>query len=247
MKPTIEQIRAHIAAHRAEETRRAEQQLDASDCALSSWASGSTIRVKEVEMELALHDWMAWFPTLLDAATGLRVTAKQINGKFGLCWMIKEPNGVATFVGTGERAMANKGFAGGWEQCEAHAKFKCNFVGDAGWVDIVRDSDDMGHGVLDKPEPNQTPKAKTKKRFTGPFNRDIPGLRCPACEAFFNRGFRCNAPLECDCPRCQGLCICPPARADKAPEPRVKRTRCADCGEVGERTGHQTCRFPQNH
>lgn len=24
-------------------------------------------------------------------------------------------------------------------------------------------------------------------------------------------------------------------------------TRCQDCGEEGERTGHQTCQYPQNH
>lgn len=32
---------------------------------------------------------------------------------------------------------------------------------------------------------------------------------CPACQDFFSR-FRCSAAthLECDCPRCQGLCEC---------------------------------------
>lgn len=32
---------------------------------------------------------------------------------------------------------------------------------------------------------------------------------CPACQDFFSR-FRCAAAdhLECDCPRCQGLCSC---------------------------------------
>lgn len=32
------------------------------------------------------------------------------------------------------------------------------------------------------------------------------------------------------------------ARADRATVPR-----CADCGEPGERTGHQTCQYPQDH
>ena len=31
--------------------------------------------------------------------------------------------------------------------------------------------------------------------------------KCPACLAFFDR-FRCNSPDECDCPRCQGYCLC---------------------------------------
>ena len=26
-----------------------------------------------------------------------------------------------------------------------------------------------------------------------------------------------------------------------------KRERCADCGELGEQTGHMTCQYPQNH
>lgn len=30
---------------------------------------------------------------------------------------------------------------------------------------------------------------------------------CTKCAEFFER-FQCNAPDECDCPRCQGLCEC---------------------------------------
>jgi hypothetical protein len=30
---------------------------------------------------------------------------------------------------------------------------------------------------------------------------------CKQCEKFFER-FRCNAPCECDCPKCSGLCEC---------------------------------------
>ena len=30
---------------------------------------------------------------------------------------------------------------------------------------------------------------------------------CRFCKKFFSR-FRCNAPGECDCPKCQGLCTC---------------------------------------
>ena len=30
-----------------------------------------------------------------------------------------------------------------------------------------------------------------------------------------------------------------------APAPR-RRERCADCGEPGERTGHQECQYPQD-
>lgn len=30
---------------------------------------------------------------------------------------------------------------------------------------------------------------------------------CRFCEKFFAR-FRCNAPDECDCPKCQGMCEC---------------------------------------
>lgn len=31
--------------------------------------------------------------------------------------------------------------------------------------------------------------------------------RCSKCRRFFAR-YRCNAPGECDCPRCQGMCSC---------------------------------------
>ena len=30
---------------------------------------------------------------------------------------------------------------------------------------------------------------------------------CVKCEQFFAR-FKCNAPDECDCPKCQGMCSC---------------------------------------
>lgn len=33
------------------------------------------------------------------------------------------------------------------------------------------------------------------------------GKTCTKCSEFFER-FRCNAPDECDCPKCQGLCEC---------------------------------------
>ena len=34
------------------------------------------------------------------------------------------------------------------------------------------------------------------------------GERCGPCRQFDHR-FACNAPGECDCPRCQGICECP--------------------------------------
>lgn len=32
-------------------------------------------------------------------------------------------------------------------------------------------------------------------------------MTCNACEYFFSK-YRCNAPMECDCPKCQGYCKC---------------------------------------
>jgi predicted methyltransferase len=29
---------------------------------------------------------------------------------------------------------------------------------------------------------------------------------CEKCKEFFSK-YRCNSPGECDCPRCQGLCV----------------------------------------
>jgi hypothetical protein len=34
-------------------------------------------------------------------------------------------------------------------------------------------------------------------------------VQCAKCNAFFAR-YRCNKPQECDCPKCQGYCDCPP-------------------------------------
>ena len=241
MKPTVEQIMESIAHEAREQNRRAEQQLDPSDCALSSWASGATSRVKEMELKLALCGWMAWFPVLLDARTGQKdartgqkVNAKQITSKYGRCWMVR-PEGRDTgpavaFVGIGDRAMAAKGYKGGWERSPASARFRSNFVGDCGFVDIVRDSDGMSHGRLERPE-SEAPKAKraSKAKRRSPSGEEMtvagdahvlpPGIRispkraprrCDSCERFFSP-FRCGANEgsgECDCPKCQGTCEC---------------------------------------
>lgn len=39
--------------------------------------------------------------------------------------------------------------------------------------------------------------------------------QCKYCRDFFAR-YRCNAPLECDCPRCQGFCECDDFRDELA-------------------------------
>lgn len=44
---------------------------------------------------------------------------------------------------------------------------------------------------------------------------------CPKCETFFAR-FKCNAPDECDCPQCQGLCSCGVSATRKAYQARNK-------------------------
>jgi hypothetical protein len=36
---------------------------------------------------------------------------------------------------------------------------------------------------------------------------DGESTECDKCSRFFAR-FRCNAPDECDCPKCQGMCEC---------------------------------------
>ena len=52
---------------------------------------------------------------------------------------------------------------------------------------------------------------------------------CGYCPNFFDR-FRCNAPDECDCPRCQGLCECGQDVAN-ANEPRPQGRNCEKLSE----------------
>jgi len=48
-------------------------------------------------------------------------------------------------------------------------------------------------------------------------------VRCHFCEKFFSR-FRCNAPDECDCPKCQGMCECG--------KDETEVMFCPECGSV---------------
>jgi hypothetical protein len=33
-------------------------------------------------------------------------------------------------------------------------------------------------------------------------------LKCPNCRTFKRLGHRCTKKDECDCPKCQGMCLC---------------------------------------
>ena len=62
---------------------------------------------------------------------------------------------------------------------------------------------------------------------------------CEACSRFFAR-FRCNAPEECDCPRCQGYCKCEVADAHGVRELQPQGSQCNEREWVGD-CGSESC------
>lgn len=150
LKPNIEEIKAELILHEAERKRRASEDLDVSDSAMSSWSEAATGRLLATQLSLAENNWMAWFPVLVDDATGVPLDAKQINGHYGLCWRI-ETGGKPTFVGVSPKALSKKGYRQEWALFPAHAKYHSSFVGDVGTVEIIRDSDNVRGGRTDKP------------------------------------------------------------------------------------------------
>lgn len=48
-------------------------------------------------------------------------------------------------------------------------------------------------------------------------------------------------------PAIPGLAQALKDRAPRKPRPAAAPTRCADCGEYGELTGHMECQYPQDH
>lgn len=49
-------------------------------------------------------------------------------------------------------------------------------------------------------------------------------ILCRLCEEF-NGAYRCASPLECDCPKCSGLCRCDLDAEDQPNEPQREGTK----------------------
>ena len=98
-KPTVDEIKSQLAQSNKTASDRAKRianyEVEDTDCALSSWASDSTLRKLELQLELAKNGWKAEFPQLFDLA-GNPVKAKRIEGKYGMCWAIQDDAGEFT-------------------------------------------------------------------------------------------------------------------------------------------------------
>lgn len=127
---------AKIEEIRARKIRRYEQQLDPSDCALSSRCDDLTMAEYQTKARVARAGWKDTFPALFNLE-GQRVRAKLISGQWGLCWAMVGPDGQFTgkFVGAfpaRASTMRRKGFVEGEEEAPADVCIASSGTGMAG-------------------------------------------------------------------------------------------------------------------
>lgn len=127
----MEEVAAYFESfskhHAAENARRFEQQLDASDCALSEMASGANQRLYSAKAAAVRAGCVSDYRILTDLS-GNKVNAKQVNTKYGLKWMIADENGNALewlSIPYSDRQAANlakKGYKEAFEQRRSWVK-----------------------------------------------------------------------------------------------------------------------------
>ena len=64
---------------------------------------------------------------------------------------------------------------------------------------------------------------------------------CTKCERFFAQ-FKCNAPDECDCPKCQGMCGCAVGLPTTGNEASMSVQRLETCMPNAEHSGKESRR-----
>lgn len=132
---------------------------------LSQWASGLSAQKHRMAAQVAADGGRAWFAALNDLETGVRVPAKLIEGRYGMCWALVVP-GTTEFTGEfisafprREATMAEKGYSEGWEWAPALATFKGRGTGLSGsaWACVVRTDDGTGQdpAVIADPDPDE--------------------------------------------------------------------------------------------
>src|SRR5574341_194423 len=124
---TPEQWRAMAAESR----KRSADSWERSDTDgfLSQWASDTVAREYEAWAELAESNYQAEFPALFDL-DGNPLDARQIESRYGWCWLIKNSDGTVKFFNesqarSGKRRLATdmgKGFRLGTVSREAYVK-----------------------------------------------------------------------------------------------------------------------------
>lgn len=114
------------------ETRRAESwERSDTDGFVSQWASGITAQEKRAQADIIDNGGTAEFPGLF--VDGVRVKAKIIPTKFGVCWaLLDEAGSITGFQGRGERSLKKNGYEERDETAPAWATIQGSGTGLAG-------------------------------------------------------------------------------------------------------------------
>ncbi len=152
MTATAEELRAK-AAECAERSEESFQRCD-TDGFLSQWANDLTARLYRTQADLVDNGGVDEFLGLCKIATGERVRAKIIRGRFGPCWAIvgEDDKFTGEFFPTGPRSRKQKaaGLCEKPEMAPAGAKIDGQGTGLSGsaWVAIYRTDGGCPEGAV---------------------------------------------------------------------------------------------------
>jgi hypothetical protein len=145
-RETVESLKEQIGAKNKDQRRRLD--LDVSDCALSSWATGHTLSLLRRKLELAENGWKATFLALEDL-DGNPVRAKRIRTRYGWRWMLVDEAGrslgkFAPYMPKRESTLAKYGLREVEVEMLAYAKLEGSGTGTGGavWVEVFPTEDD---------------------------------------------------------------------------------------------------------
>jgi len=162
--PSIEEIKESMERSRKVQADRAAKDLNVEDSGLSDWAAGKVDQLLKEQLKLAEHGWLAWFPVGLRTKEGKDLKARLIKGRFGWCWARLEESGRFTgeFITDKPSSLKRAGVEVRYEQARAYVKlagsqFSLHPI-------ILRDSDDMVGGLLEKPVPEPVPPSMSRRK-----------------------------------------------------------------------------------
>lgn len=132
---------AHYERLREESFERSD-----TDGFLTQWAMGICGRRDRLQAEIEENNGLSTFTGLYERASGKRVAAKLINGKFGLCWAFCDENGKFTgrFLGHSKGTKRSRLYKEGFELREEEAPAKAVIQGEGtglsgqAWAAVVR-------------------------------------------------------------------------------------------------------------
>ena len=139
------------AAERAKEAecrKRREESWERSDTDgfLTQWANGICAQEHRLQAEIYENDGKSEFVGLFERATGERIAAKLIEGKYGLCWAFCDEDGNFTgrFIGHSQGTKRSKIWKEGFELRQELAPAKATVKGQGtglsgtAWACVVR-------------------------------------------------------------------------------------------------------------